>query len=133
MTTFTTLLCTIHNHPDLISITHVGVDGVLDDVHDLVHLGHLQTVPPSYPDLPGQEPEKRVCENGIFSDKMMRTVYYFRWSLLPPADGHGLADPGPLPGEGGHLAPGHHRLHLLPGGGVRPGQRHPLVLVPGVR
>ena len=55
----------------------------------------------------------------------------FQMKLLP-ADGHGLADPGPLPGEGGHLAPGHARLHLLPGGGVRPGQRHPLVLVPGV-
>ena len=69
MTTFTTLLRTIHNHPDLITITHVGVDGVLDDVHDLVHLGHLQTVPPSYPDLPGQEPEMRVCETRLFQIK----------------------------------------------------------------
>ena len=69
MTTFTNLLCTIHYPPDLITITHVGVDGVLDDVHYLVHLGHLQTVPPSYPDLSRQEPEMRVCETRLFQIK----------------------------------------------------------------
>ena len=81
--------------------TYVRVDGVLQSVNDLVHLGHLQT---------GVSRQAHLSSN-------------------EPADGHGLEDPVPCgPGEAGQLAPRHARLQIQPWLGVFPRQADPGVL-----
>merc|ERR1719270_2674457 len=79
----------------------IGSDDVLDNIHNLIHLCHLQTISPSYTHLSSKE----------------------------PADGHGLTKSLSIPSQTRKLTPRHCWLHCLPVVHVIPGRSYSVICV----
>ena len=85
------------------SLHYISIDGVLDNINNLIDHGFLQTVSTRNTNLPGQK----------------------------PADGHGLTKPLSIPSETRKLTPRKCWLHGNPVVHIVPWRSYPLVCIPG--